>query len=278
MELFPAVPHGELWTFVAGLLLAGVAAGLIAGLLGVGGGIVVVPVLYHALAGLGVEESVRMHVAVATSLATIVPTSLASLTTHRRHGAVDADLLRRWAGPMALGVVAGAAVAGFISSRGLALFFALVALPVAAHMAFSRESWRIRDGVPGGVAGAGAAGAIGGLSAMMGIGGGTFGTILMTLCGVPIHHAVGTSSGFGVIISIPGAIGFAVAGWSLANLPPYSLGYVNLIGFALIAPATVLLAPVGARLAHAVSKTKLRRLFALFIAITAARMLYDALA
>jgi len=275
MDLFPAVAPGELWTFIAGLLLAGLAAGVIAGLLGVGGGIVLVPVLYHTLAGIGVGEEVRMHVAVATSLATIMPTSISSVLAHDRRGAVDRDLLKRWMLPMGAGVLAGSALAGLASGWFLTLLFAVVALPLSIHMGFAREGWRLADALPRGPASYGIAASIGGLSAMMGVGGGTFGTITMTLCGVPIHRAIATSAGFGVLISIPGTVGLAIAGWNAAGLPPYSLGYVSLIGFALLAPVTALAAPLGAHLAHATDRVKLKRIFAAFIALTALRMLWE---
>lgn len=276
MEAFAS--NGELGTLALGLVIAGVVGGLVAGMLGVGGGIVVVPILYHVLSLLGVDESVRMHVAIGTSLATIIPTSFSSVTAHNRKGAVDWDLLRRWAAPMVVGVLIGSALAGFASGRALSLVFAGVALPVALHLAFGGEERRLADHLPRGAAGLALPAFIGGVSTMMGIGGGTVGVPAMTLCGVPIHRAVGTASAFGVIISIPGTLGAIAAGWHAHGLPPYSLGYVNLLGFALIAPASYLMAPIGAHWAHELDRKRLRILFAAFIAITAGRMLWDALA
>jgi len=277
MDFFAAASSSELGTFALGLVIAGIVGGLMAGMLGVGGGIVVVPVLYHVLALLGVDESVRMHIAIGTSLATIIPTSFSSVSAHNKKGAVDWDLLRRWAAPMFAGVVAGSLLAGMARGQTLALVFALVAIPVAVHLAFGGEERRLADRLPGGAGGLLLPFGIGGVSTMMGIGGGTVGVPTMTLFGVPIHRAVGTASAFGVIISIPGTLGSILAGWGAHGLPPYSLGYVNLLGFALIAPASYVMAPVGAHIAHMTERKKLRAAFAFFIAITAARMLWDAL-
>jgi uncharacterized membrane protein YfcA len=278
MEIFGAASHGELGTLALGLVIAGVVGGLVAGMLGVGGGIVVVPILYHVLAALGVDESVRMHIAVGTSLATIIPTSFSSASAHNKKGAVDWDLLKRWAVPMLLGVLAGSALAAYVRGQTLSLIFAAVALPIALHFALWGDKKRIADHLPGGTLGLALPFGIGGVSTMMGIGGGTVGVPTLTLCGYPIHRAVGTASAFGAIISVPGTIGAILAGWYAGGLPPYSLGYVNLLGFLLIAPVSFFMAPAGAHLAHLTDKNRLRMVFALFIAITAARMLWDALA
>jgi uncharacterized membrane protein YfcA len=272
-----AFASGEFGTLALGLVIAGVIGGLVAGMLGVGGGIVVVPILYHVLALLGIDESVRMHIAVGTSLATIIPTSFSSVTAHNKKGAVDWEQLKRWWIPMIVGVVAGSALAGLASGRVLSLVFVCVALPVAVHLALGGEDRRLADHLPTGIGGLALPAFIGGVSTMMGIGGGTVGVPAMTLCGVPIHRAVGTASAFGLIISIPGTIGAVFAGWHAHGLPPYSLGYVNLVGFALIAPASYFMAPVGAHFAHEMDRKKLRVTFAFFIALTAARMIWDAL-
>jgi uncharacterized membrane protein YfcA len=268
---------GELGTLALGLIIAGAASGLTAGMLGVGGGIVVVPVLYHVLSLIGVDESVRMHVAIGTSLATIVPTAFSSLQAHNKKSAVDWDLLRRWLAPMLMGVVIGSTLAGYARGQTLSIIFVCVAVPVAIHLAYGREDRHIAEHLPEGAAGLTLPTLIGGLSTMMGIGGGTIGVPVMTLFGVPIHRAVGTASAFGVIISIPGTAGAILAGWGVPHLPQYSLGYVNLLGFFLIAPISFFAAPFGAQIAHELDRKKLRAIFALFIAVTAGRMLYDAL-
>jgi uncharacterized membrane protein YfcA len=272
-----AATNGDLGVLALGLVLSGIAGGLVAGMLGVGGGIVIVPILYHVLALVGVDESLRMHVAVGTSLAIIIPTSFSSVRAHNLKRAVDWELLRRWAAPMVVGVLIGSALAGIASGRALSFVFVCVAVPVSLYLAFGGADRRIADHLPGGAGGLALPAFIGGISTMMGIGGGTVGVPAMTLCGVPIHRAVGTASAFGIIISIPGTIGAVIAGWHAQHLPPWSFGYVNLLGFVLIAPASYLMAPVGARLAHAMDRKRLRLLFALFIAVTAGRMLWDAL-
>jgi uncharacterized membrane protein YfcA len=269
--------NSEIGTLALGLVIAGVVGGLVAGMLGVGGGIVVVPILYHVLAALGVDESVRMHIAVGTSLATIIPTSFSSVRAHNKKGAVDWDLLRRWWPPMLLGVLAGSALAAYVRGQTLSLIFAGVALPVALHFALWGDKKRIADHLPRGPGGLLLPFGIGGVSTMMGIGGGTVGVPALTLCGYPIHRAVGTASAFGAIISVPGTIAAIAAGWYAGGLPPYSLGYVNLLGVLLIAPGSFFAAPAGAHLAHMTDTNRLRMVFALFIAITAARMLWDAL-
>ncbi len=263
---------------LAALLLGvGAIAGLTAGLLGVGGGIVIVPVLFHMFASLGIDEAVRMHVAVGTSLATIIATSVKSIGAHRQKGAVDEALLKSWGPAIFVGVLIGTGLAGWVKGPVLTAVFAVVATIVALHMAFGRESWRIAPALPTGVGRHGLAGMIGTISAMMGIGGGTLSVPILSLYGYPIHRAVGTAAAIGFIIGIPGALGFILAGWAVPNRPPFSLGYINLLAVALILPTSMALAPVGARLAHSMNRTRLRRAFALFLGLTALRMFYDIL-
>lgn len=266
----------EIALYAVSLLATGVAAGFIAGLLGVGGGIVIVPVLFFVLGALGVDEEVRMHVAVGTSLSTIVFTSFASFRAHSRRGAVDFALLRSWAPGIVTGVIIGSLLASILSGELLTGFFGTVALVVAAYMAFSRPDWQVFAGLPTGILKHTVAAVIGTVSALMGIGGGTLSVPTLTLCGYPIHRAVGTASAIGFAIGVPGTIGFIVAGWGREGLPPFSLGYVSLIGLALILPTSMLLAPSGARAAHALPVRGLRIAFAIFLALTSARMLYSA--
>lgn len=260
---------------VGGLALTGIVAGILAGLLGVGGGIVIVPVLYHVFSGLGIDEAVRMHLAVGTSLATITATSTRSMRAHRAKDAVDMALLKNLAAPILAGVLAGSLIAGAAKAAALMVVFATVALIVSLYMAFGRESWRIADKFPGGVMSMAIGGVIGLISVLMGIGGGTLGVPVLNLYATPIHRAVGTATGFGLIIAVPGTIAMILNGWGAPGLPPFSLGYVNLIGFALIVPSTVLAAPWGANIAHAISRPALRRAFALFLALTSVRMFLD---
>lgn len=259
------------------MLAVGAITGLIAGLLGVGGGIVIVPVLYYVLTTLGVPEDVTMHVAVGTSLATIIATSAKSIGAHRKRGAVDDALLKSWGPAIFVGVIIGTAIAGYVKGPELSAVFATIATIVALHMAFGKESWRIANQLPTGAGKHALAGFIGAVSAMMGIGGGTLSVPILSLYGYPIIKAVGTAAAIGFIIGIPGAIGFVITGWGEPGLPPYSLGYINLPAALLILPTSMWLAPVGARLAHTIDRTWLRRAFALFLAITAVRMFYGLL-
>ena len=275
MELL--AQHDALWLagLVAALLVTGLVAGTRAGLLGVGGGIVIVPVLYHLFTLLGIDEAVRMHAAVGTSLATIIPTSISSARAHHARGSLDTGLLRRLAPGVVAGVILGSVAAGLLSGAVLTAVFACVALLVAANMGLLREPLVVADALPPGAA-TGAIGLfIGGLSTLMGIGGGTLSVPILSAFRYPIRRAGGTASAIGLIISIPGTIGFVLSGLGVPDRPPGSLGYANLAGIALIVPMTVLMAPQGARLAHAVNPTRLKQLFALFLFLTALRMFAD---
>lgn len=259
------------------LLLAGVFAGVLAGLLGVGGGIVIVPVLFQMLEFVGVGEEARMHVAVGTSLACIVPTSIMSIRAHLKRDAVDKDLLRSWAPAVAVGVVAGTAVAGLVRGPVLTGVFAAMAMLVAAHMAFSKESLRLADHPPTGWAKNLVAGLIGTISSMMGIGGGSLTVPVLVLSSYPIRRAVATSAAIGLVIAVPGAIGFVLNGLGMPERPPFTIGNVSLLGLVLIAPASTLAAPLGARIAHSIDPRHLRKAFAVFLAVTSVRMIYGLL-
>lgn len=257
------------------LMLAGALAGVLAGLLGVGGGIVIVPALYHIFSYLEVPDEVRMHLAVGTSLATIIPTSVRSVRAHQARGSFDAALFRNWAPAIVVGVLAGTWLATLAEFSTLALIFAVVALLVSVYMALGNPSWRLADGLPSPWVNWPIAATVGGISAMMGIGGGTMAVPVLNLYGIPIHRSVGTAAGFGLVIAVPGTSGFILGGWNNPALPDFSLGYVNWLAFALIVPMTVLMVPLGARLAHSLSTTGLRRAFAVFLGLTALRMLLD---
>ncbi|MEZ5945359.1 MAG: sulfite exporter TauE/SafE family protein [Hyphomonas sp.] len=258
------------------LALAGAAAGLAAGLFGIGGGAIIVPVLYFLFDAMGYSET-AMHVAVSTSLATIILTSARSVMAHNRHGAVDWSIIRSWAPWIVLGALIGMALTGFLSKRALLGIFGSLAFLLSAQLFFGRPTWRIAEEMPKGALRAGLGTGIGALSALMGIGGGTFGVSLMTLYGRPIHKAVATAAGWGVAIGLPSAIVAVIIGWGEEGLPPFSLGHVNLAAFALISLFTVTMAPVGASLAHKLDAARLRRLFAILLALVAARMLWKAI-
>lgn len=261
--------------FAAVLLGTGLAAGILAGLLGVGGGIVIVPVLFNLFPLLGIDEAVRMHLAVGTSLATIIPTSIMSMRAHHGRGAVDWDLLKSWALAIACGVVAGTVLGAWAKGSVLTAVFGTVAIVVSANMALRKEGMTVADHLPVGAARQAIAAGIGLFSVMMGIGGGTLTVPILSAFSYPIRRAVGTASAIGLIIAVPGTIGFIASGVGVSGLPPFSLGYANLIGFALIVPATMLAAPWGAKIAHTIKPDALRKAFALFLFLTALRMFWS---
>ena len=272
MEALASLPAVELAVLALGVGVAGLVAGVIAGLLGVGGGIVLVPVLFQAFSLVGVPADLCMPLAVGTSLATIIPTSIRSTLSHHRHGAVDWPVLRAWALPTIIGVLAGSVAVGFIGGNGLKLVFALGAGSLGLFMLLGPSDWRIGDRVPLGWGAWPLGGVNGFLSVLMGIGGGTFGVTIMTVCGAAMHRAVATASGFGAIIAVPGTVGMVLNGWAMPGLPPLSLGYVSLPGLLLVVPATLLTTPLGVALAHRLDRSTLRRAFGLFLCLTAVRM------
>lgn len=261
-------------TYAAALLFTGALGGFVAGLLGVGGGIVIVPVLFYIFTLLGIDEDVKMHLAVGTSLSTIIFTSAMSVRSHWRRCAVDTAMLRRWGIAIFAGVVAGTLLAAQVKGPVLMAVFGAVALLVSLHMAFSKPSWRIADKLPGGVIEQAMASGIGAVSAMMGIGGGTLSVPTLSLFGYPIHKAVGTAAAIGFIIGVPGTVGFVLSGLGESDLPPFSFGYVSLLGLALIVPTSILMAPVGAWAAHALPVRGLKLAFAAFLFVTGLRMLW----
>jgi len=265
-----------LLSLLVALVATGLIAGVLAGLLGVGGGIVIVPVLFHLFTLLGVDESVRMHLAVGTSLATIIPTSLRSARSHFHKGSFRPEIFRPLLPGILLGVVIGVLLSGVFSGRFLTGVFAVIALLVALNMAF-RPNLSLGDGLPGPLGTSALGGVIGSISTLMGIGGGTLSVPLLNALRVPMHQAVGTGAAIGIVISIPGALGFLVNGWNADDLLPFSLGYINLLGFAIIVPATLLSTPWGVNLAHAVNADRLKQVFALFLVLTSLRMFYSLL-
>lgn len=276
-DTFSATSLQEILPLIGILAISGVVAGFAAGLLGVGGGIVTVPVLEYSLRFAGVPDEWRMHVAVATALAAIVPTSLISTRAHRGRDAVDVPLARRWGVPVVLGAILGSVLASHAPLAVLAGVFGTVALLVAAKMFLPFDHLRVAQDAPRGAGGALLATLIGGVSAMMGIGGGTLSVPTLSLCGYPIHRAVGTASLFGVLISIPGTVAYLFAR-PPAELPWATVGFVSLAGLALIVPGSMLAAPVGVRVAHALSRRRLSQAFGAFLLFVGVRMLYRAFA
>lgn len=267
------VPLSDLAWPVAMLVGAGFVLGIMAGLLGIGGGGILVPVFYEVFGILGVDEAVRMHLSVGTSLAVIVPTSLRSFQIHRSKGAVDLDLVRSLALPVVLGVGVGIVVARFSPGDVLKGVWVGAATIMSLRLYLKRDDWRLGDVIPGQPFRAVYGVFIGAVSTLMSIGGGVFIMALMTLYGRPMHQAVGTSSGFGPLISIPGALGFAWVGWGASGLPPASLGYVSLLVAFVVFPVSVFSAPLGVHLAHGISRRKLELAYATFLAFVGVRFL-----
>lgn len=267
------------WAMPIGLmLLAGLASGFAAGLFGIGGGFVVVPVLFVMLPLLGGTPENIAHVAIGTSLATILVTSLRSVQAHARRGAVDFTLLRTWAPWVVLGVGAGVLLASKVSGNVLALIFGIGVAVMALHFLFPvLANKHLRDELPGGVARVGIAGGIGAFSSLLGIGGGTIAIIVMTLCGKSIHRAIATASGVGFLIAVPGTLGFIAIGLGTPNLPTGSLGYVNLLATLAIVSTSVLSAPWGAATAHRLPASVLRPVFGLYLLFVAATMIRNGL-
>lgn len=269
------MPLGEIVWLVGILLAAGLVMGILAGLLGIGGGGILVPLLFEVFAALGVDESVRMHLCVGTSLAVIMPTSLRSFYSHKAKGAVDMDIIRSMLVPVVVGVCLGVLVARFSNEDILKAVWAGAATAFSLKLFFAGDKWRLGETIPGNPLRAVYGVFIGLVSTLMSIGGGAFITMMMTLYGRSILSAVATSSGFGPMIAIPGTIGFIWAGWGAEGLPPGSLGYVNVLGAAIIVSVSVFAAPLGVRLAHGISRRKLEIAFATFLAIVAIRFFWS---
>ena len=276
--MLAGIPLGDLAFLAVSLVAAGALTGLLAGVFGVGGGAVIVPILYEVFRVIGVVDEVRMPLAVGTSLAVIIPTSIRSFNAHRAKGMVDMSILKVWAIPVVVGVLVGSWIARYAPADLFKIVFVVIALISAIRLLFAADRWQFGKDMPGKPLMIIYGWVIGVLSALMGIGGGQLSSLFMTFYGRPIHQAVATSSGLGVIISIPGALGFIYAGWpKMAILPPLSLGYVSLIGFILFIPTSIWTAPMGARLAHRLSKRRLEVVFGLFLLIVAARFLWSLL-
>jgi len=266
------VPLGELAWLAAAVMLAGVATGILAGLFGIGGGAIIVPVLYEVFRILGVPEEVRMQLCVGTSMAIIIPTTIRSYLTHRAKGAVLMDVMRIWAVPAVAGVAAGSVIAYFAPATVFKVVFLVVVTFIAFKLLFGRDSWRIADHFPGRAAMTGYGFLIGIVSSLMGVSGGSISNMIQTLYGTRLHNAVATSSGLGVPITIAGTIGLMIAGWpKTALMPPLSIGYVSLLGVAIMAPVSSFTATYGALLAHRLSKRQLEIGFGLFLLLVAAR-------
>ena len=266
------VPLSELLLLAALIVAGGLVTGILAGLFGIGGGALIVPVLYEVFSVLGVSDEVRFQLCVGTSIAIIVPTNVLSFLAHRARGAVMMDVVRAWAVPAVIGVAAGSLVAAFAPAAVLKLAFVLIGSAIAFKLLVGRDDWRLADDLPGNAGMAGYGFFIGLAASLIGISGGSISNVILTLHGKSMHNAVATSAGLGVPITIAGTIGYMLAGLpKQALMPPLSLGFVSLIGFAVMAPVASFTAPYGARLAHALSKRHLEIAFGCFLLIVCVR-------
>ncbi len=274
----------QMITLMLAMLAVGAVAGFAAGLFGIGGGAIIVPALYYTLSALGVPQEVVMHVAVATSAATIIVTSLRSAAGHTKKGAVDWDLIwpgrsfsgffKGWGFWIGLGSLLSALIlAKYLSGQMLTMIFAVIASLISIQLIFGRPDWRIAKTVPTGPLAAPIGLTLGGLCSLMGIGFGSFGVTFMLLCGKSVHRAIGTAAALGTFIGVPATFGFILSGLGVVGRPAFSLGYVNLVGFALIATASFIFAPMGVKAAHSLPQAKLRRLFGVCLLLVALNML-----
>ena len=267
------------------LVAVGALSGFFAGIFGIGGGAILVPVFYECFRLAGVPLEVRMPLCIGTSLAIIIPTSIRSFRAHHARGAVDLEILKLWWLPIVFGVIAGSVTARYAPERLFKIVFAAVAWSAAARLLLARDNWKLGDDLPKGPLMRLYGFIVGLMSTLMGVGGGLFSNLLMTFYGRPIHQAVATSSALAVLISIPGALGYIYAGWpAAARYPdvaalqwPFAVGYVSLIGAVLVMPTSLLTAPLGVRAAHAMSKRTLEVAFGCYLFIVGSRFVISLL-
>lgn len=258
------------------LMVIGAFAGVLAGLLGVGGGIVLVPAFFYAFQTLGYDGPQLMQMCLATSLATIIVTSVRSVHSHNKKGAVDWNILRTWAPGIVMGAILGMLLVAQLRTNTLQIIFGGLALIVGLYMGFGRTHWRVAQAMPTGLTRAVLSPSVGFLSVLMGIGGGSFGVPLMSLYNTPIHRAVATAAGFGVLIAVPAVVGFLFVDMQTGK-PPLTIGAVNLVAFVIVIAMTLITAPLGVKLAHAMDPKPLKRVFAVFLVLVALNMLRKAL-
>ena len=263
------------------LMVAGLAAGTVAGLFGIGGGFVVVPTLLVVFGYFGVADEVLMKSAVATSLATIVVTGFRSAHAHYKKGAVDMQIIRDWAPWLVVGAIIGTLLTRVLDASALKIIFSVGVFLMGLHFVFPSKNnvrFRFSAEMPKNPALAPIATALGSFCAMLGIGGGTPAVMIMTACDRKIHQAVATAAGFGVIIAVPGTIGNMIVGWGAEGLLPGSVGYVNLIAALSVVSMSVITAPMGAKLAHSLDAVKLKRFFGIYLILTSLWVFYKAIA
>ena len=263
----------ELLVYFIGLLITGVIGGLIAGLFGVGGGIVIVPILFWIFTSLNFPNEILMHMAIGSSLATIIPTSISSARAHYHRGSIEIDIIKKWAPGIFLGAIIGGLSGKYFSVNELKYLFASIAFLVALNM-FFKEPLRLGNNFPKSrLLNIIMSSLIGLVSSLMGVGAGTLGVPALVALSVPIHKAIGTAAALGLFIAVPATLGLAFSGFNIPNRPPMSIGYVNLIAFFIMFPLTVFFAPVGVKLAHRINQRALKSIFGVFLIITSIKML-----
>lgn len=256
-----------------GLLITGVIGGLIAGLFGVGGGIVIVPILFWIFTSLSFPNEILMHMAIGSSLATIIPTSISSARAHYHRGSIEIDIIKKWAPGIFLGAIIGGLSGNYFSVNELKYLFASIAFFVALNM-FFKEPLRFGNCLPKSrLLNIVISSLIGFVSSLMGVGAGTIGVPTLVALSVPIHKAIGTAAALGLFIAVPATLGLAFSGFNVPNRPPMSIGYVNLIAFFIMFPLTVFFAPIGVKFAHRINQRLLKIIFGIFLIITSVKML-----
>lgn len=256
-----------------GLLITGVIGGLIAGLFGVGGGIVIVPILFWIFTSLSFPNEILMHMAIGSSLATIIPTSISSARAHYHRGSIEIEIIKKWAPGIFLGAIIGGLSGNYFSVNELKYLFASIAFFVALNM-FFKEHLRLGNCLPKSrLLNIVISSLIGFVSSLMGVGAGTIGVPTLVALSVPIHKAIGTAAALGLFIAVPATLGLAFSGFNVPNRPPMSIGYVNLIAFFIMFPLTVFFAPIGVKFAHRINQRLLKIIFGIFLIITSVKML-----
>ncbi|MGV6820158.1 MAG: sulfite exporter TauE/SafE family protein [Parvularcula sp.] len=255
--------------------LTGLLAGFAGGLFGIGGGVIIVPALYTIFLANGVSDDVAIKVAVGTSLATIIVTSIRSLQGHHSHDHVEWPILKSWAGWIAAGAVFGAVLARFATASALTLFFGAALFLMGIQKLVSARRDYSSATLPGRGLQYGIAGLIGAVSSLLGIGGGVMGVLVLTHFGRSLHRAIGTAAGFGLLIAVPGALGYAIAGWGQADSVFAAFGYISIPAFVAVALGTAIAAPYGARAAARLNAQRLNAVFAIYMLITSVLMIRE---
>ncbi|HEU5018558.1 MAG TPA: sulfite exporter TauE/SafE family protein [Pseudolabrys sp.] len=265
---------GEIAELAAWIASAGILVGILAGLFGIGGGSIIVPVLYEVFRALAVPEDLRMQLCIGTSLAIIVPTTVRSYLGHKKKSAVVPSVVRAWALPAVVGVALGALIAAYAPAPVFKIAFVIFAAFVAVRMLYGTDRWTLGHDLPGRGLQAIYGFITGLIASLVGVSGGAVSNAVLTLYGKTMQQAVATSAGVGVPITIAGAVGYMLAGWQYrAELPPFSIGFVSLIGLVLMAPVSSYTAAFGVRLAHWLPRRKLEIAFGVFLALASLRFL-----